>query len=507
MSSQQTYYCMYCGSVINLQDASNEDQTVVCPLCNFYNNLKDLKIFKNIITRSVKEKIGIAFSSNGASFDITNTVSESSLKTLVGQGFLLQSYNSLMKLLSVIKLNYSTPYIYREPFVLEENINLSEYLEYLLIHASLINQISNITKDKNNESIFLLISSFIQLIKGYAEISGATSDYFWIETARLISFGRNYRLYNGVLYFIDEINENPDKRKLLLERLALQRFRIIKKFATEGIKIEPNQRLFQILLILAESGEFYTKFLIESYDGIINITLLNNSIAKLKEAREIIEKENIDLVAFKNLKEQITQSILNLENLRDKIFSIHNGLREYISHIETMAKDYLTCIKTIRINKFLKNISLLIISLGILALVYDIFDPLMIAITSNGIGIFLIFKLPYYIIIRDILLLILPWKAFKFIDQIIKRAEVNIQKISKEFELLKNTFNDFKINQVSPMLLWNSSAVNLFTNNIELLITKLNNILKSTSIKVSKTWNEFLSIKTASESIPVRVHE
>lgn len=475
--------------------ASN--QNVTCDLCGFNNDLRDLKVFKNLIVHNIGKQADSEIerydiSHSEIARDSSTSEIEVVLKKLFDQGFLEQAYNDLIKLLLVIKLQYSTPYFYTEPSIPENVIDLPEYIEHLLHYASLISSMSSVMREKRTEikSVFLLISSFVQLIKGYAEIAGAVSDYFWIETARFISFGKNYRFYPGFIHLIDEINQDPNKRKVLLERLALQRFRVVKNFAIEGIDLGFHQDLFQILLKLAESAEIYIKFLIKSYEGDINKEMLNESIDKLKEAIEIIDKSSIDLSILKNFKEQISQSILNLQNLQNKISDTYDGLKDYVLHTGDLIKRYLIDLKTKRITMISKILALFIIILGISALMYDTFysrTPFLLSIMLFG---SFVINLPIYVMLRDIILIILVWRSFKFIDQITKRVQTDVQKISKELGLIKNTFAEFKVNQVSPMVLWNGHIISTFTNNIELLMSKFDKILKIPPSNFRKTWKE-----------------
>ncbi len=475
--------------------SSSEIQNITCALCGFNNDLKDLKVFRNLVIRDADKQLGnvMGYASypEVTSDSLTGEI-EVVFKKLFDQGFIEHAYNDLIKLLFIIKLQYPTPYYYIEPSIPENVIDLPEYTERLLRYASLINSMSSVVKEKQTEikSMFLLISAFVQLIKGYAEISGAVSDYFWIETSRSISFGKNYRFYPGLSHLIDEINENSDKRKLLLEKLALQRFRVIKNFAIEGMNLGFHQDLFKVLLKLAESAEIYIKFLIKSYDGEIDRKLLDDSISKLKEAVEIINGSSTDSSILKNLETQISQSISNLQRLQSKINDAYYGLKNYALHTEEIIKKYLTDVKTKKIAKIGKIFTLLIILLGMLTLVYDVFYPNIPFVLSIILFNSLIIRLPIYVIARDLILITLVWRSFKFIDRIIKRAETDIQKISKEFNLLRSTFDDFKMNYINPMFLWNNQVSSLFTNDIELLMERSNKILKTSTSDSKKILKE-----------------
>lgn len=496
MYSQKVYYCTYCGNVLIIEDTITYErsQSIVCNLCGFSNDIRDLKVFKNLIMHDIGKQADSEIEGYNTSYseiarDSSTSEIEIVLKKLFNQRFLERAYNDLIKLLLIIKLQYSTPYFYTEPSI-PENADLPEYIEHLLHYASLTSSMSNVIRESKAEirSTFLLISSFVQLIKGYAEIAGAVSDYFWIETARFISFGKNYRFYPGFVHLIDEINQDPDKRKILLERLALQRFRIVKNFAIEGINLGFHQDLFQILLKLAESAEIYIKFLIKSYEGDINKEMLNDSISKLKEAIEIIDKSS-DSSIFRNFREQISQSILNLQTFQNRISDTYDGLKTYVLHTEHLIKRYLIDLKTKRIIMVSKALALFIIILGILALAYDTLSPQTSFLLSIYFGSFVI-SLPIIIMLRDIILILLVWRSLKFINQIIKRAQTDIQKISKEFSLIKNTFGEFKVNQVSPMVLWNEHIISLFTNNFELLMSNFDKILRVPPSNHRRAWRE-----------------
>ncbi len=125
-----------------------------------------------------------------------------------------------------------------------------------------------------------------------------------------------------------------------------------------------------------------------------------------------------------------------------------------------------------------------------LTLVYDVFYPNIPFVLSIILFNSFIIRLPIYVIARDLILITLVWRSFKFIDRIIKRAETDIQKISKEFNLLRSTFDDFKMNYINPMFLWNNQVSSLFTNDIELLMERSNKILKTSTSDSKKILKE-----------------